>query len=1212
MDPASAVGVAAAAAQFLGIALKAIRLCYQIRDNADSATDRNRELEELARELTGSNANLTCPTAGRVPRRITNVANKCDRLTKDVLDLLHDTHANSATNITQFKSLDAKVECVMSSLGKAKVLDTERATKMLENIASAQTVIEAKLDKTTIDVTQKISQADTHGLERHRVTERSARERHESTIRKQREDEFLSSLFFSEMNHRQINIRDAAPNTLEWIFYDQDTDDTSYTESSRGNTPDRDAKWDNFYKWLCTESTPYWICGKLGSGKSTLMAHIVEDPRTRKGLDIWKGNGRLCVFKFFFWRPGSVLQKSILGLLRSLLYQICQAEPQLIHEILSTLSINEEVVPVWTTRALATGIAKAFQVGDYLRVCIFIDGLDEFIGDYNELLDLILKIQVHTHVKVCVSSRPKNQIIRRLSHCRRLHLEDLNYDDIHTFVVHKFEKANLHLPKIDNGSASSYLTTRAEGVFQYAVLVTQTVVQGAYDDDDEVTMLSRINSVPLGIREVFESLIDNVSDLQKQSLGFYLSIMKLSDSLIHNSKDRPWLPRWLATVPIITLARIGPQAYRTRLEEIPELCSRTENQIRSHSAGLLDIVRVYPWLDEKMNRDTWPDPGSARWLSPGEFIGDKNWTRRKVVGKVPPYPGLFDYERRALDWVHRSAYDLVHDPVFLRDFSVFVQPVEATLQKLLAGYILDFALAPSFSSFYYRVGSTTHWRLEDTVEALAKSWSLSPSAVTSATDCLYRVCLQCNVDEFGHIEVPKAVVRDYAFWDNILRYDMLEYALERIHEIPLPCLPHFIKSVAYMSNRESRLCAKLFDSLIASLRTTGSAVQRLQRTTQKRLRVLVKREHENSTTVSYGKLMKNHTSNATQTDIWVATGFVELLKYIIKDTSDLSPLSTIINPICAISDSVDLFVGIASGGRRLYLQIAGSLFVDPQGLVYDGLRRLASLNLQANPPLVRLICIPSRSYPYRKKRLGADIDLLDLKEIKFFIKIDLNLRTAILLLNLLRNDLGNPVSLLDLPKRSEPVSWPLIFATEKELRNCHQLIVEDVRYTEQLHDSTEKLLSLACIRVHLWDLLYSIWVRLLDNGDADVNNSLRYSVSEMDQADEVYAEEDGSEWYTDEGEMSAEEQVNEDNDSDWWTDEEEISETRRWLRIRDRMTIIQRNGDGLPRKYMEDNYSEDEPSGEGTNLTCERVARKRRLASRRREQLQELLQYGWK
>ncbi|KAK7978157.1 hypothetical protein PG988_005647 [Apiospora saccharicola] len=85
MDPASAVGVAAASAQFLGIALKAIRLCYQIRDNADSATDRNKELEEFARQLKGSNAKLTSPTAGWVPRRITDVAKKCDRLTKDFL-----------------------------------------------------------------------------------------------------------------------------------------------------------------------------------------------------------------------------------------------------------------------------------------------------------------------------------------------------------------------------------------------------------------------------------------------------------------------------------------------------------------------------------------------------------------------------------------------------------------------------------------------------------------------------------------------------------------------------------------------------------------------------------------------------------------------------------------------------------------------------------------------------------------------------------------------------------------------------------------------------------------------------------------------------------------------------------------------------------------------------------------------------------------------
>ncbi|KAK8134547.1 hypothetical protein PG984_006559 [Apiospora sp. TS-2023a] len=1129
MDPASAVGVAAAAAQFLGIALKAIRLCYQIRDNADSATDRNKELEEFALELKGSNAKLTSPTAGWVPHRITDVAKKCDRLTKDVLDLckmkieklerslkeeeqtlesllVKDiwsvTHTNSATNITQFKSLDAKIECLIRSLSKAKHLEIERATKISEGIVSARAVIETKLDQTAVDVAQQIAQADTNGLERHRVTERSAKARHQSTIQKTREGEFLGSLFFNEMDDRQIHIRDAAPGTLEWIFYDANTDETSPADSSSGKAPYPDTKWDNFYKWLCIENSPYWICGKLGSGKSTLMSHIVQDWRTRKGLDIWKGQDRL-----------------------------------------------------------STGITKAFEVGDYLRICIFLDGLDEFLGDYNELLDLVLKLQMYSHVKMCVSSRPENQIIHRLSRCHQLHLEDLNYNDIHGFVTQKLEQAGLRLPHIEHESAASYIVQKAEGVFLYAALVTQALVQGAHDGDDEDILLKRITSIPQGIREVFKFLIGNIDDLQKQSLAFYLSIMKLLRAMEESSKLQKLLPGYkTVTVASITFARLGLQIFGTRLGEMPKLCSRTETQIRCYSAGLLDVVNA-SGVDDKMNRDEWRDPCTKRWLSSGEFISDDDWTRRQFFGEAPPYPRLLYYESRTIDWVHRSAYDFIFDSAIVREFGFSVPPIEVALQKMLAGSILNFALAPSVSSDDKSARITSLRRLWATITALATCWSLSPTTVANATNSLYRICLQLNPDEFACIGIPKEVVLDFRFWRGVLSHNMFEYALDRIQEIPRQCLAPILGSPAFIINFESALCRKGFTSVLGSLRRSVGSVQMCRRAS--------KREVKNT-----------HGSNATETEVFNASGFASTLINLERQSSDISSWLAAVKHICAISDSTGFFVGMANSGGRLYLQIAGSLFVDPQGPIYDGFRKATPLNLQASEPLLRLICIPSRYHSYPEKFITFDQDFAYYEEIKSFIRIDLRQSTARVLLSYLRNDLVNPESLLRLPAKYDFEEWPLIFATEKELRDLYQLILDDARLTEQLQDSTEKLLALACLRVHLWDLLYSIWVRLLEDEDTDVDSSPGYSGSERSQEDEEAAEDDESEWWTDEEDMPLEEQLGEDSDSDWWTDDEEISETRRWLRSRDRMTIVQRNGEHLPKETTDIKLPKVDPTTE--------------------------------
>ena len=58
LDPVSAIGVAAAAIQFLQFSLQVLDVCRQIRDDAEAASDANKELEEYSRTLQGLNKDL--------------------------------------------------------------------------------------------------------------------------------------------------------------------------------------------------------------------------------------------------------------------------------------------------------------------------------------------------------------------------------------------------------------------------------------------------------------------------------------------------------------------------------------------------------------------------------------------------------------------------------------------------------------------------------------------------------------------------------------------------------------------------------------------------------------------------------------------------------------------------------------------------------------------------------------------------------------------------------------------------------------------------------------------------------------------------------------------------------------------------------------------------------------------------------------------------
>lgn len=101
-------------------------------------------------------------------------------------------------------------------------------------------------------------------------------------------------------------VEDAHPDTVSWLW-------------DRPNP---------FQEWLSQpkdhEHRLLWISGKPGSGKSTLMKHILNDKRTVDSLQRSE-QGKWIVIPYFFHDRGpDPIQKSLEGLLQEMLYQIIQ------------------------------------------------------------------------------------------------------------------------------------------------------------------------------------------------------------------------------------------------------------------------------------------------------------------------------------------------------------------------------------------------------------------------------------------------------------------------------------------------------------------------------------------------------------------------------------------------------------------------------------------------------------------------------------------------------------------------------------------------------------------------------------------------------------------------------------------------------------------------------------------------------------------------
>ncbi|KAK0370552.1 hypothetical protein CLIM01_12087 [Colletotrichum limetticola] len=200
--------------------------------------------------------------------------------------------------------------------------------------------------------------------------------------------QILKSLRFAQIIERQTEIPKAHQNTFEWIF--------------------RESATVGFSSWLQSSNGIFWITGKPGSGKSTLMKFISGHDKTLQLANTWAGPNQLVIASHFFWGIRKGLQSSQEGLLRALLFQITVKCPELIPDVFperyasSTLTLDS-----WTIEELldAFGRLKSAPLCTK-RILMFIDGLDEYKGNHKDLLKFLDNIVQASGLKICCASRP--------------------------------------------------------------------------------------------------------------------------------------------------------------------------------------------------------------------------------------------------------------------------------------------------------------------------------------------------------------------------------------------------------------------------------------------------------------------------------------------------------------------------------------------------------------------------------------------------------------------------------------------------------------------------------------------------------------------------------------------------------------------------------------------------------------------------------------
>ncbi|RTE75703.1 hypothetical protein BHE90_009827 [Fusarium euwallaceae] len=221
----------------------------------------------------------------------------------------------------------------------------------------------------------------------------------------------LKSLSFREINRRKEAIHEASANTCSWILRDSETDENGKLLG-----------WPSFPTWLKQgDENIYWITGKPGSGKSTLMKYIIENPDLRTHLQEYGGDLPCLQASFLSRNLGCKLETSREGLLRTVLHQCLEARPELIPTVaprrwvLYSLLGDRAVPPEWAWKELKESFDSLCSLhGRHFRLALFIDGLDGFQepGQAPDLpISLIHDTATRYGIKICVSSRPWNVFV---------------------------------------------------------------------------------------------------------------------------------------------------------------------------------------------------------------------------------------------------------------------------------------------------------------------------------------------------------------------------------------------------------------------------------------------------------------------------------------------------------------------------------------------------------------------------------------------------------------------------------------------------------------------------------------------------------------------------------------------------------------------------------------------------------------------------------
>ena len=315
----------------------------------------------------------------------------------------------------------------------------------------------------------------------------------------------LQTLYLEETTSRRDQIQPTYSQTFTWIFDDHDL---------------------HFRDWLQNGRGIYWIRGKPGSGKSTLMKFLHTDKRTSEWFKDQVAGTLVSYGWFYFHNRGSRIQNSFEGLLHSILHQILSRQDKLAEIVLPIyLERPDKKRQHWTLDNLKQAFELVVRQERFpLRLYLFLDALDEYEGHPEivaEFLNSIVKTPSTsmTKVNVCFSSRPWNIFVEEFGTCPGFSIHERTRDDIWRFTkgrmmaqrsMGQLLTSDQDKEKEDAKVLMSTITGKAGGIFLWVRLVVEGLLRARIDGASVAELMEIVSEMPDELEDYYERILQQI------------------------------------------------------------------------------------------------------------------------------------------------------------------------------------------------------------------------------------------------------------------------------------------------------------------------------------------------------------------------------------------------------------------------------------------------------------------------------------------------------------------------------------------------------------------------------------------------------------------------------------------------------------------------------------------------------------------------------